>query len=112
MKRFKGQIFIMSIVVLSSVMMVGLLLITAFTKGLRQANQSTDSLKAFYAADSGLEWELYKTFVNENVNKPTIERATIDTFNSFLSPSARFNSIKAVGEYGEVRRGLELYFEY
>lgn len=88
-----------------------MLLITAFARDIRQATQSGDSVKAFYAADSGVEWELYRTFLNEAAGKPTIKGATISTQNLLMEPGSVEKSIKAIGSFGKVKRGMEIYFE-
>lgn len=111
MKGYKGQIFVMSILILSSVMVVGMLLITAFARDIRQATESSESVRAFYAADSGIEWELYKTFVNEKASGPSIEGANISTKNLLINGGTEEKSIKSIGICGKVKRGMEMYFE-
>jgi len=62
-----GQVLLLSVLVLS-----GIIISTSFFVGylmvqrLKQAVLTIDSAQAFYLADSGIEFELYKVFKNNN----------------------------------------------
>jgi len=57
----------MSVLVLSVVLTSGMVLMMLFTRDLKASFDTSQSLKAFYAADSGLEGQLYNIFTNTNI---------------------------------------------
>ena len=66
----KGQIFLMSVLILSAVIAMGILLIGTYTRDLRLAYQTGQSGKAFYASDAAMEWQMYKVFAENEISGP------------------------------------------
>jgi hypothetical protein len=104
----KGQIFLMSLLILSAVLILGLTLIIIFTRDLRQAIETPESIKAFYAADSAMEWQLYNTFNDPDVSSPQMRNRTSYEFKNEYEANG---SIKTIGISKNVRRGIEVYFK-
>ena len=106
--RPSGQIFLMSILVLSAVMASALFLMSIFIKDFRQSIETSESIKAFYAADAAMEWEIYKSLNDPDAVKPEMKNGT-----SFISEN-NFDdvskNIKTVGTSKKVNRGLEVNF--
>lgn len=106
MIKLRGQIFIMSILVLSTVLVAGLVLITIFTKDLRQSVETSLSVKALYAADSAMEWQLYLKF---NPGGPSKDQPQMDNSTAFEFATTT-EKIQTMGIAGNVRRALETNF--
>jgi len=66
----RGQIMLLTVLILGGVFAIGLTVSTLLLSEVRLARQTLDSVKAVYAAESGLEWELFRYF------KGTPERVT------------------------------------
>lgn len=107
-KKQSGQIFLMSILVLSGIMASALFLMSIFIKDFRQSIETSESVKAFYAADAGMEWEIYNSLNPEsNVEKPIMNNGTnFESQNDFDTT----RKIKTTGYSRRVSRGLEVNF--
>jgi len=71
---------------------------------IRQTTNIVNSAKAIFAADTGLEWELYRLNKNSSYAKPTLSnRSNFDT-----TVSADKKQIKSVGSAGDVKRAFNL----
>jgi len=105
--KLKGQIFLMSILVLSVVLIAGLLLMTIFTKDLRRALETSHSVEAFYAADSAMEWQLYNTLRGSIISGPSMTNNTsFDCQNNYST----LGNIQCIGIASNIRRGIEVNF--
>ena len=109
-KRNKGQIFLMSLLLLSAVLILALILLSTFTKDLRQAIETPQSVKAFYAADACMEWQLYNTFNDPDIEyKPAMKDDT--TYCEYQNTFQTNGRIETIGISKKVRRGIEIRFE-
>jgi len=107
MEKPKGQIFLMSILILSVVLTAGLVLMAIFVRDLKQSTETSASVKAFYAADSAMEWQLYNTLSGSTVDKLTMDNDTqFDYKNEYESKGI----IQTIGIAGNTRRGIEINF--
>ena len=118
MRKQKAQIFIMTILVLSTVLTAGVILITIFTRDLKLASETITSVKALYVADSEVENLLYYKFKNASSTvkynlspEPQTNSCMYPEENS-CSPCENNHSecIKSVGTIGSISRGLEVDF--
>ncbi len=92
----KGQVFLLSIMLLAAVSVMGITLITVFTQDLKLASQSSESVKALYAADSEMERLLYWGLVKEKQgDQPSL---SMDNGTSFRGDSTHF-SFSTEGSY-------------
>lgn len=105
--RPSGQIFLMSILVLSAVMASALFLMSIFIKDFRQSVETSESVKAFYAADSAMEWQIYNSLNDPDAIKPVMNNETSYTWENNFSES---KNIKTTGASRKVNRGLEVNF--
>jgi len=122
MRKQKAQIFIMTILVLSTVLTAGVILITIFTRDLRLASETITSVKALYVADSEVENLLYYKFQNTSSTiqyNLSPEPQTYSCMSPEKSPVPQCTSgcenggsecIKSVGTIGSISRGLEVDF--
>jgi len=111
-KKRSGQIFLMSILILGAVMASALLLMSIFIKDFRQSIETSESVKAFYAADSAMEWQIYCSMNGLNDTecedfKPVMNNVTsCGSQNNFSTTG----EIKTTGTSKRVSRGLEVSF--
>lgn len=84
----KGQIFLMSVLILSAVIAMGILLIGTYTRDLRLAYQTGQSGKAFYASDAAMEWQMYKVFAETEISGPP---STLTENNCYPNISGQIN---------------------
>jgi len=107
-----GQIFLMSILILSVVMTSALFLMSIFIKDFRQSIETSESVKAFYAADSAMEWQIYNVLNDPDAQPPVMLNLTATPndydFNNDNFPTT--HNIKTTGVSKKVRRGLEVTF--
>ncbi len=121
-KKSKGQVFLLSILLLSAVLVMGMTLIIISTRDLKLAYQSSESTKALYAADSEMERLLYWTLVLEkdeelepvfDMDNGTSKRSD-DTHFSFYSEDSYLSTLgynKATPEESNVARGMKINFQ-
>jgi hypothetical protein len=116
MKKPKGQIFLMSILILSVVLTAGIVLMAIFIRDLKQATETSASVEAFYAADSAVEWQLYKTFVDKDAVPPPhpfengADCCDSDYVENTYNPVTGSGYIRTIGVAGNTRRGIEINF--
>lgn len=97
----------MSLLILSAVLILGLILLSIFTKDLRQAIETPESIKAFYAADSCMEWQLFNSFNESNATKPQMSNNTDCEYHNTFNLNGQ---IQTIGISKKIRRGLEIKF--
>lgn len=96
-------VIILSVVILVAVSITGVVIIQ-----LKLVRDIDDSKAAIYAADSGVEWQLYQIRQGVSVSLPTMSNgATISTTVTGTTPNF---TIKSLGSYRFVKRQLEVSF--
>ena len=117
----KGQVMILTVLIISGTILgattiAGILMVNQ----IRQATNAQHSLQALFAADAGLEWELYRSFVDKNYVKPEMNKA--DFVTKVADSGIEFRSVGCAGALIEgkvpenrcsrkVNRSLELFFQ-
>ena len=110
-RRSSGQIFLMSILILGAVMAPALLLMSIFIKDFRQSIETSESVKAFYAADSAMEWQIYNALNDPDASAPVMNNLTgTSTDYSYQNNFSTTGEIKTTGVSKRVSRGLEVNF--
>lgn len=104
--RESGVAILFSIILISVALSAALSLSLIFTPKIRSSGQVKDSVGAFYAADTGIEWCLY---VNRkaSIAAPTLSNGA--TFTTTPANCATF-PMTAIGTYRGVTRALEVNF--
>ncbi|MBT9169111.1 MAG: hypothetical protein DDT19_02463 [Syntrophomonadaceae bacterium] len=74
------------------------------TLRIRASSDITNSAKAIFAADAGIEWELYKQFKNPNYPKPLLSN------NADFTSSNDGRNIKSIGQASNSFRAFEIEF--
>ena len=119
----KGQVMILTVLIVSGTILgattiAGILMLNQ----IRQATNVEHSLQAIFAADAGLEWELYNNFVEKSYDKPEMNKANFVTEVIGRDNSIEFRSVGCAGALIEgkvpahlcsrkVNRSLQLLFE-
>jgi len=103
----KGQVMLMTVLVIGGLLLgasaiAGLLMVYQ----IRQSSDVTNSTKAIFAADTGIEWELYRMFKNSNYAKPAMTNQT-----DFSTTVYGTSTIKSVGASSRSSRAFELTFQ-
>lgn len=105
--KSSGQIFLMSILILGAVLISALFLMSIFIKDFRQSIETSESTKAFYAADSAMEWQIYNSLNDPDASNPEMINGTSYEYQNNYSTSG---NIKTTGFSRKVSRGLEVNF--
>lgn len=72
---------------------------------IRQSSDVINSTKAIFAADTGIEWELYRMFKNPGYSKPIMTNEA-----NFSTTVYGTSTIKSVGNSQKSSRAFELTF--
>lgn len=106
--RENGIALLLTVIILSVVALVAVLIANIVIVQLRLARDIGDSQTAIYAADSGVEWQLYQTRKGVSVTSPVMSNgATIETIVTGVTPNF---TIKSLGSYQSVKRQFDVSF--
>jgi hypothetical protein len=98
----KGQAMLLTIVLLgSSILAASSIAGYLMLLQIRGSSDATNSTKAIFAADSGIEWGLYTTIKNPSYVKPSFTNGA--NFEVTIDSS----TIKSIGSAGNVFRAFE-----
>lgn len=95
---------------LTVVLISGIILGTTAISGVlmlnqvRQAGNAVDSQKAVFAADTGLEWELYKRFKDNKYPQPILSNGAL------FETASTTKTIKSIG-FSDPRRRVARSFQ-
>ncbi len=104
----KGVALLLTVVIISVVLLIAVLISNIVITQLKLAGDINDSVVAIYAADSGVEWQLYQIRNGASVPAPTMSNgATVSATVTGVFPNF---IIKSLGSFGLVRRQLEVNF--
>ncbi len=101
----KGQIILLTVLILAG-SMLGASMIAGYLMLLkiRASSDITNSARAIFAADAGVEWELYKQIKDPGYPKPSLSNGA--DFTTYQDGQI----IKSIGESGNVFRAFELNY--
>lgn len=98
----KGQVMLLTVLIISgAVLGATTLAAVLMLNQIRQTTDIIDSLQAAYAADTGLEWELYTNFVDSNYPRPQLEKADFVVENLTANDRIEFRSVGCAGAFIE-----------
>ncbi|MFA5083937.1 MAG: hypothetical protein WC475_00925 [Candidatus Paceibacterota bacterium] len=103
MAKNKGQVMLMTVLVIGGLLLgassiAGLLMVYQ----IRQSSDVVNSTKAIFAADTGIEWELYRLFANPGYAKPIMTNQA-----DFSTIVYGTSTIKSVGTAGHSSRAFQ-----
>jgi len=101
--KLKGQVMLLTVLILGG-SILGASTIAGYLMLLkiRGASDITNSTKAIFAADTGIEWELYKQFKDSGYPKPSLSN------NTNFTSSNDTQRIKSIGQSSSIFRAFEL----
>lgn len=104
----KGIALLLTVIIISIVLLIATLISNIVITQLKLAGDINDSVIAIYAADSGVEWQLYQIRYGASVPAPVMSNgASIST--TIIGSYPNF-TIRSLGLYGLVKRQLEVSF--
>ncbi|MCX6813275.1 MAG: hypothetical protein NTV77_02190 [Candidatus Azambacteria bacterium] len=104
----KGIALLLTVIIISIVLLIATLIANVVVTQLKLAGDINDSATAIYAADSGVEWQLYQIRNGVSVPAPAISNgATVSVTVAGASPNF---TIKSLGSYRAVKRQFEVNF--
>ena len=99
-----GQVMLLTVLILGGVVLsVSAVAGYITVQKIRQSSDSANSTKAIFAADTGIEWELYKQFKGL-VDKPILSNGA--DFETFGIGDVK----KSIGRAGDSSRAFEIEF--
>ncbi len=103
--KIKGQVMLLTVLILGG-SILGASTIAGYLMILkvRGSSDTTNSTKAIYAADTGIEWELYKQFKNQSYPKPSMSNST-----GFTTVTGD-QGVKSIGQSSNNFRAFQLEF--
>ncbi len=112
-KSQKGQTLLITMLILMSAFLVGLDLAGLILHELKTNFFVGESVKALYASESGLEYELYKLnkggdISGGNITAPTMYNKTTFTIQSKTEEG--YKVIQSIGESNGTYRSLEILY--
>jgi len=120
----RGQVMLLTVMIVSGSILGATAIAGILTVNqIRQTTNIANSLQAVFAADAGLEWELYRLFSDPSYPKPELSNADILTKTITGADSLEFRSIGCAGAKfitdninsevcpRPINRSLQLFFE-
>ena len=107
-QKQSGIALLLTVIILSIVTFIAVFIADIVVVQLKLAKDIGDSQSAIYAADSGVEWQLYQTRKDISVASPIMSNeAVIETTVTGVAPNF---TIKSLGSYQSVKRQFEVSF--
>lgn len=107
-KREKGIALLLTMIILSAGSLIAMLIATIVVIQFKLSSDVNNSMIAVYAADSGVEWQLYQIRNGVSVPVPAMSNgASVST--TVIGGYPNF-TIKSLGAYKEVKRQFEVSF--
>jgi hypothetical protein len=100
-----GQVLLITVLIMMSTFALAIAIGGMVLYELRSMVNTNESVKAIYAAESGIEWGLYKTNKDPYALKPEMKNGT-----EFECPDTCTNCIHCSGKAGRVNRAIEISF--
>ncbi len=105
----------MSSLILAGSVALGLALVGVYLKNLRMSYEISESVRAFYAADSCAEWRLFEFLSRTSAEAEDIKERPILTNDTECEHDPDYekpeiNQIKTIGTSNVVSRGINIYF--
>lgn len=105
-KNESGIALLLTLVILSVVVLIAAFIVNVVVTQLKLARDIDYSQSAIYAADSGVEWQLYQIRKSASVPSPVMSNGA--TVRVTVTGSAPSFIIKSLGTYQSVKRQFEV----
>ena len=103
-----GIALLITVVIISAVMLITSLIANIVIVQLKLASDINNSVSAIYAADSGMEWQLYQIRSGASVPAPAMSNGA--TISTIVTGSAPNFTIKSLGSFRTTKRQFEVSF--
>ena len=103
-----GVALLLTVIILSIVTLVSVFIVNVVSNELKLAGDINDSKKAIYAADSGVEWQLYQIRQGASVASPVMSNGASVSV-TVVGSYPNF-TIKSLGSFNIVKRQFEITF--
>ncbi|MEK7659092.1 MAG: hypothetical protein AAB338_00325 [Patescibacteria group bacterium] len=100
----KGTALIYVLLTIGVVLSIAFFLTSVFGLKLKSAFDYPNSVTALYAADSGVEWQLYNQFKDPDASSPSLTNGAVFTI---ATPPGSF-PLKVIGKFRGVSRSIEI----
>ena len=100
-----GQVLLITVLIMMSTFALAIAIGGMVLYELRSMVNTNESVKAIYAAESGIEWKLYQTNKNKDAIPPKMDNGT-----DYECPPTCTNCIHCSGTAGRVNRAIEISF--
>lgn len=102
----QGSVLIYVLLIINLLITITFILTAIFAIKTRIAFDFPNSVAAFYAADSAIEWRIYNEFKDPDATSPTFSNGA--TFSITTQPGLL--PIRAIGTFRGVSRAIEVSF--
>jgi hypothetical protein len=109
-KNQRGVAVILASLLVSAVLAATIGITSSLILLLQISGRVVDSVSAFYAADTGVEWELYSLRIG-TTSAPVMANGATYVTNFTPSATGTPNVIKSIGVFKRTSRGLEAIFD-
>jgi Tfp pilus assembly protein PilX len=99
-----GQVLLITVLIMMSTFALAIAIGGMVLYELRSMVNTNESVKAIYAAESGIEWKLYQA------NKGNASAPEMDNGTNYECPDTCTNCIHCSGTSGRVNRAMEISF--
>jgi len=106
LNTMQGSALVYTILTIGVVLNIVFVLTSIFASKLRLAFDYPNSVTALYAAESGVEWQLYNQFKEPDASQPVLTNGATFTI---TTPLGTF-PIKVIGKFRDVSRSEEVSF--
>lgn len=103
-----GIALLLTLVILSVVILIAVFIVNVAVTQLKLARDIDYSQSAIYAAESGIEWQLYQIRKETTVSPPIMSNGA--TVSVIVTGTAPNYNIKSLGSYQSVKRQFEINF--
>ena len=107
-RKHNGFALLLTVIILSIVMLIALFIASIVAVQSKLSSDINDSTAAIYAADSGIEWELYQIRQGGSAAMPVMSNGA--QISATVSGNFPNFTIRSLGSIGVVKRQLEVTF--
>ncbi|OHB16999.1 MAG: hypothetical protein A2913_01345 [Parcubacteria group bacterium RIFCSPLOWO2_01_FULL_40_65] len=100
----QGSVLVYTILTIGVVLSIVFTLTSIFASKLKITSNYSDSITALYAAESGIEWQIYNQLKNPDANQPVLTNGATFTL---ITPSGTL-PIKVIGKFRGISRSEEI----
>ena len=102
----KGTALIYVILTIGIILNIAFFMSAIFSSKLKQSFDFSNSVAAFYAAESGSEWQIFNRLKNPDAASPSLSNGAVFTL---ISPIGSL-PIKVIGQFRGTSRAIETSF--